>query len=230
VNKKNVLVIGLGRLGTSLVEELWDTNVEITVVDKDAAAVDAVKDKTSAAFVADGSDPRVLEDIGGRDLDVAVVTYGEDFEATVLAVSTLAQLKVPVIIARAANERQAVALRAVGATRVVLVEHEMGRRLAPEILSPASSDVMEYASSFRVVPWVATAAFSGHTLVELDIRRRWEITVLGYWRGSAPVTGRKPRLAVPGPDYRVGEGDTLLLIGLGDAVEKFLDEQSRVAG
>ena len=114
-------------MGSSLVEDLWDTNIEIVVVDKNPAAVEAVKDKSSAAFVGDGSEQRVLEGIGGRQLDVAVVTYGEDFESTVLAVSTLAQMKVPCIIARGANERQASVLRAVGATRVVLIEAEMGR-------------------------------------------------------------------------------------------------------
>jgi trk system potassium uptake protein TrkA len=225
MEKKSVLVIGLGRMGTALVEELWDTNVEILVVDRNPAAIEVVKDKTSAAFVADGSDPRTLEDIGARDLDIAVVTFGEDFESTVLAVSKLVELEIPVIIARATNERQAAVLRAVGATRIVLVETEMGRRLAPELLSPASSDVMEYASSFRVVPWVATGELVGKTLAEIDLRGRWGLTALGYWRGAVGPTARKPHLVMPGPEHRVAAGDTLLLIGPADAVEKFLNTQ-----
>lgn len=222
MKQKRVLVIGLGRLGTSLVEELWDTNVDIVVLDKSEAAVDAVKDKTSAAFVADGSDPQVLASLGARELDVAVVTYGEDFESTVLAVSSLVQLKVPTIIARAATERQASVLTAVGATRVVLVEQEMGRRLAPEVLSPASAALLEYASSLRVVPWVASGPFVGNTLAQLDLRKRFGLNVLGYWRGGAPSGSRKQRLNIPGPDYRVEPGDTLLLIGQGEDVERFL--------
>lgn len=223
MKRKRVLVIGLGRMGVSLVEELWDTNVEILVIDKSEAAVDVVKEKASAAFVADGSDPRVLARIGAKDLDVAVVTYGEDFEASVLAVSTLAQLSIPTIIARGATERQATVLRAVGATRVVLVENEMGRRLAPEVLSPASAALTEYASSLRVVPWVASGPLVGKTLAELDLRRRHQINVLGYWREV--TSGGKPRLVLPGPDYRVEIGDTLLLIGMHDEVERFLASQ-----
>jgi trk system potassium uptake protein len=223
MKQKRVLVIGLGRLGTSLVEELWDTNVDIVVVDKSDVAVDSVKDKASAAFVADGSDPSVLASLGAKELDVAVVTYGEDFESTVLAVSSLAQLRVPTIIARAATERQGSVLTAVGATRVVLVENEMGRRLAPEVLSPASSALAEYASALRVVPWVASGPFVGKTLAELDLRRRFALNVLGYWR-ETPAVGRKPRLVIPGPDYRVEKDDTLLLIGMGDDVERFLAE------
>jgi trk system potassium uptake protein TrkA len=219
---KRVLIIGLGRLGSSLVDELSDTGVEVVVIDKSAAVVDTVKDRVAAAFVADGSDPGVLESITAGEMDVAVVTYGEDFESTVLAVATLAQLKIPAIVARAANGRQAAVLRAVGATRVVLVEDEMGRRLAPEVLSPAASDLVEYASSFRVVPWTPVASMVGKTLAELDLRRRFEITVLGYWRGGLKGGDRRGRPAMPGPDYRVEATDTLLIIGLHEPVERFL--------
>ena len=225
MKQKTVLVLGLGPMGSSLVEELWDTNVELIVIDRNAAAVDALKDKASAAFVADASDPGVLEGAIPRELHVAVVSFGEDFEAAVLTVSTLKQLKVPTIIARAKSDRQAAVLRAVGATRVVLVESEMGRRLAPEVLSPASSDLMEQAAAFRVVPWVAQGGVVGRTLADLDLPRRYEVTVLGYWRGPAPAaTTRKRRLVPPTAEYRIEEGDTLLLIGLGNAVEKFLAE------
>lgn len=224
MKQKTVLVVGLGPMGASLVEELWNTNVDIVVVDKNPAAVDAVKDKASAALVADGSDPQVLEGLGARELHVAVVAFGEDFEAAALTVSTLAQLKVPTIIARAKNARQAAVLRAVGATRVVLVESEMGRRLAPEVLSPASSELMEEAAAFRVVPCTPKKSMAGRTLAELDLPRRYDVTVLGFWRGDADAApARRRRLARPTAEYRVQPGDTLLLIGLATDVEKFLE-------
>lgn len=221
MKQKTILVIGLGPMGASLVEELWDTNVELIVVDKNPLAIDAVKDKASAALVADATDLQVLEGLGARELDVAVVSFGEDFEAAVLTVATLAQLKVPMIVARAKSERQAAVMRAVGATRVVLVESEMGRRLAPEVLSPAASDLMEQAAAFRVVPWVAQGPFVGRSLADLDLPRRYEVTVLGYWRGRLEGV-RKRKLDRPTPEYRVEEGDTLLLIGLASALERFL--------
>ncbi len=219
---KRVLIVGLGHLGSSLAEELWDTHVEVTVIDKSEAAVEALKDHAAAAFVADGSDPRVLEGLGADEIDVAVVTFAEDFEACVLAVSSLSQMKVPTIIARGANERQAAVLRAVGATRVVLVEHEMGRRLAPEVLSPAASDLVEYASAFRVFPWNVPTTLAGKSLAECAFTSRHEVSVLGYWRKVATPTAKKPKPVVPGPDYRVQPGDTLLVIGLHEAVERFL--------
>jgi len=217
---KRVLIIGVGSFGSALCDELWTTGADLIVVDQSPAAIDAVKGKAGAAFVADGTDPKVLESIGAADVDVAVVCAGEDFEDTVMAVSQLAQMKVRVIIARAASERQAHVLRAVGATRAVLVENEMGRRLAVEVLNPVAAPLMDFATHFRVVPWVAVPPYVGKKLAHADLRR-YEINVLGYFRDSGNPSAA-PRLRWPTADYEIAEGDTLLIVSLEDNIERFL--------
>jgi hypothetical protein len=112
---KKVLVVGVGRFGAALIDELWESGCDLIVVDKDADAIDSIKSKAGAAFIADATDPTVLDNIGARDVDVAVVTAGEAFEGVVLCVSVLAELGVKVIFARAANDRQASVLRRSGA-------------------------------------------------------------------------------------------------------------------
>lgn len=217
---KKVLVVGLGRFGGALTDELWDTGTELILVDKEPNAIDAFKSKASAVFVADANDPGVLEAVGARDVDVAVVTSGEDFEATVLAVAQLAQLGVKTIFARAANDRQAHVLRAVGATRAIQVEDEMGRRLAVQVLNPSATHLMDFATHFRVVPWVAVPPHVGRTLAESNFRK-FEINVLGYFQKGARDDAR-PRLQIASSEYRIQEGDTLLLVGQEDNLERFL--------
>lgn len=220
MKNKKVLVIGLGRFGSALADELWDTNCELTIVDKSSDAIDPHKSRASAAFVADAADPGVLENIGARDADVAIMTSGEDFEATVLCVSTLAELGVKHIFARAANDRQAHVLRAVGATRAIQVENEMGRRLAVQVLNPVAAELMDFATHFRVVPWIPTAGFVGKTLAEAKLRR-FEINVLGVLRNEGQKGAIKPKMQLPTPDYVILEGDTLLLVSEEEALERF---------
>ncbi len=217
---KKVLVIGLGRFGSALVEELWDTTCEIVVVDKAPEAVDPHKARVSAAFVADASDAGVLENIGARDADVAVVTSGEDFEATVLCVAQLAQMGVKTIFARAANDRQAHVLRAVGATRAVQVENEMGRRLAVQVLNPVAAHLIDFAMHFRVVPWSPRPPYVGKTLEGAELRK-FDLNVLGYLRGDPAQPGAKPRMQLPTADYVIRESDTLLLVSEEEALERF---------
>lgn len=219
MSHKKVLVIGLGRFGSALAEELWNTNCELLVIDKEPDAVDRHKAHASAAFVADASEPGVLENIGARDVDVAVVTSGEDFEATVLCVSQLSQMGVKTILARAANDRQAHVLRAVGASRAVQVENEMGRRLAVQVLNPVAAHLVDFAMHFRVVPWLPRTPYVGKTLAAAQLRK-YEINVLGYLKQDSREAAR-PRMQLPGPDYVIKEGETLLLVSEEEALERF---------
>lgn len=214
---QKVLVIGVGRFGRALIDELWDNGCDLIVVDKDPEAIDAVKAKASAAFVADATDPAVLESIQARQVDVAVVTAGEAFEGVVLCVSQLVDLGVKITFARAVNDRQARVLERLGVTRAIQVENEMGRRLAVQVLNPVSSHLLDYATHFRVVPWVATDGYVGKTLSVANFRR-YELNVLGWFGGEAA----KPRLNFPSADYRIEAGHTLLLAGEDEAIQRFL--------
>lgn len=218
---KKVLVVGLGRFGSALAEELWETNSELIVVDRDPDAVDRHKSRAGAAFVADATLPGVLENVGARDVDVAVVTPGEDFEASVLCVSLLVELGVKTVFARAANERQAQVLRVVGATRAIQVENEMGRRLAVQVLNPVAAQLMDFATHFRVVPWVAVPPYVGKTVAEAAFQR-FEVNVLGFFRQEPGVSELKPRMQLVTPAYRIETGDTLLLVSDEDNIERFL--------
>lgn len=214
---KKVLVIGVGRLGGSLIEELWENGCDLIVVDKNAEAIEAIKGKAAAAFVADATDPGVLENVQARDVDVAVVTAGEAFEGVVMCVSQLVELGVRIIFARAANPRQARVLERLGVTRAVQVENEMGHRLAVQVLNPVSSHLLDFATHFRVVPWVATPSYVGKALSAANFRR-YELNVIGWFGGEAG----NPRMNFPGPDYEIQAGHTLLLVGDEEAIQRFL--------
>lgn len=133
---KRILVIGIGTFGTALVEALHRAGNEAIAIDESAHAIDSVKDLCAHAVVADGTDPRVLEAIEAGSCDGGVVTFGNDFEATVLAVASLKKLGLREIAARATSQRQTDVLLAVGATRVIQLEIEGGRRLADELGRP----------------------------------------------------------------------------------------------
>jgi trk system potassium uptake protein len=221
--RKRILVIGLGRYGAAIVGTLWDLGVDIVVIDRDARAVDSVKEKTQAAFVADATDPAVLESVGMREIDSAVVSFGDAFEASVLVVSTLRSLGVTQILARAETDRRADVLRAVGATRVVEVEREMGHRVGIELVAPGPPDLLEFAARYRVVPWVAAGSLVGRTLRESGLRERYGLNVLGVHPAEQARPGRKASLMPPSPEHRIQDGDTLLVVGDDEQLKRFMD-------
>lgn len=222
---RRILVVGLGRFGTSIVEALWEAGAHVTALDVNEETVEHVKAHTGSAYVGDGTEDDVLEGIGAAEVDSAIVTFGEQFEASVLCVAALRKLGVEHVVARATTARKAEILKSVGATRVVELELDMGHRLANELVTPVTDELIEFAAGYRVVPWSAQGPLVGKTLRDAQLREDYEINVIGYRRRSDRLSpGAKPRLRVPGPDYVVREGDTLMLVGEEDAVNRFVEE------
>lgn len=221
--KKTVLVLGLGRFGTALISALWEAGSDVVVIDEDATLVDDVKDKTASAFVGDATDPVVLKDLVAQNPDVAVVTFGERFEDAVLCVASLKQLGVPEIIARAATDRMAEVLRAVGATRVMQLESEMGRRLAAEIVLPVARELLDLAGTYDVVPWTAAGALVGKLLKDSGLRQQYGLNVIGIRRQKSDAD-KSAKLEPAVPDTTIAKGDTLLLVGESRNISRFLQQ------
>lgn len=222
---KRIMIVGLGRFGIAMVDDLWEAGIDVVVLDTDEQAIDRIKDRSAAAFVGDATDPEVLQGVGAHEMDTVVVSFGRFFEATVLCVSALKELEVRHIVARAETPRQAHIIRTVGATRVVQLEHDMGKRLAHDLVAPVTQELIEFAEHYRVIPWSARGPLVGKTLGEAKLRQQYEIHVLGYRsHGEETPAGEKPRLNIPGPHYKIEEGDTLLLVGEEDSVTRFVAE------
>ena len=225
MEKRRVLVVGIGAFGSSIIETLWNGgDVDLVALDSREDAIDRVKGRAEAAYVGDGSDPRVLADVGAAEMDSAVVSFGEDFEASVLCVASLKQLGVREIVARAATERQADVLRLVGATRVLELEREMGARIATELSTACATELLDFAHGYRVVPWLAHGPLVGKTLAEADLRHHYDIAVLGSGHGRDLSSGTRGIVPVT-PDYVIKGGDTLMLVGEDKAMTRFLSDQ-----
>ena len=217
-----VLVVGLGRFGQALATELWDKGAEIIALDSDAVALDDIKSRTSAIFVGNATDIAVLSGIGASELDAAVVSIGDSFEAAVLCVAALKKLGVREIVARATTAARAEVLRAVGATRVHEVEKEMGQRAAIALITPVAVDLLELANQFRVVPWTAAGPLVGQSLSACGFRNRYCLNVIGIRPATHGITAK---LIQPTPNYVISEGDTLLLVGAEAAVAEFVRKE-----
>lgn len=126
---RRAVVIGLGRFGTALAEAAQRDGVEVIGVDLRMGPIDHVKDKLAHAVCLDATDVEALRGIEVQACDVAVVAMGESFESSVLCVHALKELGIREIHARAHDARQAKILSAIGATHVIEIETDYGRKL-----------------------------------------------------------------------------------------------------
>lgn len=127
---KRFVVVGLGKLGLAIARTLTEKKVDVVAIDLSMQLVQEASEDVAACVQADATDLDALDAAGARGASCAMVAIGDDFEASVLTTSVLRELGIPKVVVRANSEREARILRLVGATDIVFVEQEMGKRLA----------------------------------------------------------------------------------------------------
>lgn len=208
-----VLVVGLGRFGSAVAAELTHLGFEVLGVDTDGRRVQQMSELLTHALEADTTRIEVLEQIGARDFDNAVVGIGSDVEASILTTAALADAGVPNIIAKAVTDAHGRILERVGAHTVVYPEKEMGRRVA-HLVGGSILDWFQLDPSFAMVETHAPSETLGRTLAELELRARYGVTVVCVKPGDAGFTYATP-------DTVLDEGDVLVVAGPSDACEAF---------
>ena len=101
---KRVVVIGLGIFGFNIAKDLFENGLEVIAIDKNKEIIQKIKDFSTKAILADGTDKEVIESIGIQEDDVVIISFGEDLAASTLITLHLKEMKVKTIIVKAPNE------------------------------------------------------------------------------------------------------------------------------
>jgi trk system potassium uptake protein TrkA len=217
--KRTFAVIGLGRFGAAVASTLAELGQEVIGVDSDGERVQEMAELVSQAVEIDAVDLKALRQAGIQDVDVAVISIGENIESSLLVVMQVKELGVKEIIAKAVTPLHGKILQKLGVTRVVYPEREMAMRIAHSIVVPNVLDYIELSRDFSIVELPAPAEFIGKTLRELALRQRYGLTLIAVKRRSGTGDGELTNVA-PGPDDRILGGDVLSLIGDNDRLSQ----------
>ena len=177
-NREPVVIIGMGRFGSTLAVQLADAGTEVLAIDSDAEKVQRLSGRLAQVVAADCTDPDAMRDLGVPDFMRAVVAIGTDQESSILATSILSEFAVEDIWAKAVNDQHARILRRVGAHHVVQPEQDMGQRIA-HLLSGGILDYFEIDSGYVVARCAVPRAVAGGRLDGLDLQRRFGVQLVG---------------------------------------------------
>lgn len=207
-----VIVIGLGRFGSSVAQSLVKLGHEVLAVDEDPEVVQRFAGDFTHVVSADSTDTEALRQIGAGEFDVAVVGMG-DIEASVLTVLGLLDLGVKEVWAKGISGKHAAILERVGATHVVKPESQMGKRVA-HLVTGTMEDYIEFDDGFAIARTRAPMETVGKTLAEAQVRKRFGVTIVGV-----KTRGQDFTYAVP--ETFVSAGDELIVSGPTHKVEVY---------
>ncbi|MDU7904371.1 MAG: TrkA family potassium uptake protein [Peptostreptococcaceae bacterium] len=203
---KQYIVIGCGRFGSSVATTMHLLGHQVMAIDKNDDAVQAISEKVTHAAIVDVTDEQALRALGMGNFDVAIIAIGSDIRASIMATLIAKEMGVEQIVCKAKDELQAKVLYKIGADRVVFPERDMGVRVAHNLVSNNILDHIELDPDYSIVEIVTPKEWEGKTLIDLDLRAKYEITVLAIKCGkSINVT--------PSPEEELKAGSILVVIG-----------------
>ena len=182
---KSYVVIGLGRFGTELATRLYVCGEEVMVIDKDENLVDKIADRVTRAVAADARDKDVLKKLGVENFDRAVVAVGSDLAASALITMNLKTLGVPFIMCKAHDDTYKDILSRLGADRVIIPEREVADKLALGLTHAGVMEYIELSQEFGIVEMEPIPEWTGKSIRELDIRRRYGVNVIAVRKDGA---------------------------------------------
>lgn len=201
--KKDFVVIGLGAFGRSLCRALSEQKAEIIALDSDAERVNEVADYVSAAYCCDCTKRSAMEQLGLQDADNVIVAIGDKLEAVILTIILLKELGVKRITARAEEESVKQVLYHLGVDEVIDTRALAVSSLCYRLLSRSVTQYFEITNGHSV----ATIKYSGTepslSLMEMDLRNRYNLNVLLIRRGKEDIIPTKSDQFLPGDEIVV---------------------------
>jgi len=215
------IVCGWGRMGRAVAGELQRGGRPFVVIEKNPDKLTQLQAAGIPVVAGDATSEAVLRTAGIARARGLVACLNDDAHnvSTVLTARTLNPRLF--IVARATEEGAEVRIMQAGANRVVNPYHLGGLRLAHLLLKPAVVDFLELSlgpagSELQLEQAVLSSANPavGHTLSELDLRRRLGVAVAAVRRGEALFPNPESSLRLEG-------GDVLVVLGTRKQLESF---------
>lgn len=207
-----VLVVGLGRFGSALADELIESGQEVLAVELDRNIVQHYADRFTTVVQANAADMSVLEQLGIEQFDTAVVGIGSSIENSVLTVANLVDLGVKNIWAKAITRSHGEILLRIGASHVIYPEQEAGERTA-HLLGGKMRNFTEFSPGYALANITLPESLAGRPLRSLRLKERYGVTVVAYEDEDS--------FHNLSDDTQVPAGSNILVAGPTDHVDEF---------
>lgn len=219
--KKQFAVIGLGRFGSSVAIALAESGSEVIAIDNDEEKVKNISDLVTYALVLDAIDEKALRSAGVQNVDVAIVSIGENIEANILVVMLLKELKIKHIVAKAVTQLHGKVLEHLAVDKIVFPERDMAIRIAHGLVRPGIVDLLELSPEYSIIEMPTPAVFVGKSLQENQLRLKYGVNLIAIKRMKSDKGIQRETWNVnPLPTDVIKEGDMLVTIGLNKDLER----------
>lgn len=214
---KQFLIIGCGRFGSSCAEQLTKLGNEVIAIDKKEDVIDEVSKYVTHAVSIEYVNEEVLESLGAKNVDVAIIAISSNFEQAILSVVACKNLGIPEVIVKAKDKVHADVLTQIGADKVVIPESDSAVRLARSLSSNQIFEYIEFDEKYSIVELVPKDDWIGKSLNELNLRTDYGINIIA-------INSRDKTTVNPDASYVILDTDFLIVAGENVDLDKLTED------
>lgn len=212
--KKDVVVIGLGAFGHSVVKTLVDLGHNVLAMDISEEKVNKNSNLTDNCVICDSTDESALKSLGVVNYDIIVVAIGKNMEASILTTLILKDMGHNNVIVKAIDDNHARIVEKIGATKVVNPEKDTGYRTAHMLISESMIDFLDLNDKYSIIELlIKSERITNIPLAKLDIIQKHNIVICAIERGT--------EIIIPNALTEIEVGDGLIIIGSNKDIKKF---------
>ena len=130
MNKKTILLIGLGRFGLHIAKKLNELGHEVMAVDVNEEKINRAVPYVTDAQIGNSTNEEFLKSLGINNFDLCIVTISDDFQSSLETTSLLKELGAKKVVSRAERDGQAKFLLRNGADEIVYPEKQLASWMA----------------------------------------------------------------------------------------------------
>jgi trk system potassium uptake protein TrkA len=212
---KSVLIIGMGKFGHHLCDNLIELGNDVMIVDREEEKVSDLIYKVTNVQIGDCTSPQVVKSLGVSNFDIVFVCIGTNFQSSLEITSLVKEMGAKFVISKANRDVHAKFLLRNGADEVIYPDRDIAEKLAKRCSANHVFDYIELDEEYSIYEIPPLDGWLGHSIQEINIRKRYGISILGIKKGEEMNI-------LPSIDYIFTKDEHLMVLGSQKDVEAVL--------
>ena len=213
---KSILIIGIGRFGQHLCENLAKHDNQIMAVDISEEKLEPILPYVVSAKIGDCTNEAVLKSLGVGNFDICFICIGNNFQNSLEVTSMIKEMGAKYVVSKANRNIHARLLLKNGADQVVYPDRDVAEKTAVRYSGNNVFDYTELSDGISIYEIKPLPQWVGKSIKDSDIRRLYGISVIAVKSPDGHMR------FMPGADHVIAGDTHLMVIGKQEDAEKIV--------
>ena len=214
---KSILVIGMGKFGHHLCENLLKLGNDVMSVENSDDQVAYMIYQVTNIQIGDCTNPQVVRSLGVGNFDIVFVCIGSNFQNSLEVTSLVKEMGAMHVISKANRDVHAKFLLRNGADEVIYPDRDIAVKLAKRYSINHVFDYIELDDEYSIYEIPLKNEWIGHSIMDLNFRQAYGVDILGVKKGTEMHIS-------PSADYVFSEGEHLMILSNQECASKLLKQ------